>query len=399
LIIEAWRSVRGAYRPVQPIERPLVELSGRTGGDDVDKDDRELVELKRRIAALTDEARKNVDAWQRSQRREMALLEADSLGTLFERVTTDLRTSYRLAAVTLVLGDPEREVRHLLATQGQHGVAHKDVLFVDSVPAIAPQLAARHTPWLGRFARPDHTPLFPSDDRLQSVALLPLRREAHLIGSLNLGSEDRGRFTRHLATDFLHHLAVIAAFCLENGVNRARLVRSGLTDSLTGWHNRRYLQTRLREEIARSQRDHSALTCLMIDVDHFKKINDQHGHLVGDEILRQVAQRIGTEVRDSDVSARYGGEEFVVLLPRTSIDAGLLLAERMRRSVLAKSFELPDVGEAIAVTVSIGVAEHRGDPGTNDLPRAAEQLVARADDALYQAKAKGRNAVVHADDR
>jgi diguanylate cyclase (GGDEF)-like protein len=192
---------------------------------------------------------------------------------------------------------------------------------------------------------------------------------------------------------------VIAAFCLENAINRARLVRSGLTDVLTGWHNRRYLQTRLHEEIARSQRDQSALTCLMIDVDYFKKINDQYGHLAGDEILRQVARRIEIEVRDSDVSARYGGEEFVVLLPRTGIGAGRLLAERMRNAVLAEQFVLPGVAEPVAVTVSIGVAEHGSMPGTEDLSVAAERLIAFADDALYVAKASGRNTVVEAGNR
>ena len=220
-----------------------------------------------------------------------------------------------------------------------------------------------HRPWLGKFTRADHAPLFPGGARLQSVALLPLTREDRVIGSLNLGSDESSRFAGHLATDFLRHLAVIAAFCLENAVNRARLVRSGLTDALTGWRNRRYLQTRLHEELARSQRNKSALTCLMIDVDHFKKINDHYGHLAGDAILRQLARCIETEVRDSDVSARYGGEEFVILLPSTGIEAGRLLAERMRRAVSATLFELPGVSESAAVTVSIGVAEHRPSAG------------------------------------
>jgi two-component system cell cycle response regulator len=362
----------------------------------VDKDDRELVDLRRRIAALTDEARKNEEAWQRSQRREMELLEADSLDTLLDRLTTGLRESYRLAAVTLVLADPEHEVRHLLVAQGRRPAEHHGILFVDSVRTLVPHVVPGHAPWLGRFKRSDHGPFFPPRAPLQSVALLPLTREERIIGSLNLGSGESGRFGSHLATDFLRHLAVIAAFCLENAVNRARLVRSGLTDALTGWRNRRYLQTRLHEELARSQRNQSALTCLMIDVDHFKKINDHHGHLAGDAILRQLARCIETEVRDSDVSARYGGEEFVVLLPSTGIEAGRLLAERMRRAVSATLFELPGASESAAVTVSIGVAEHRPDPGSEDLKAAGERLIALADEALYEAKARGRNAVVHA---
>jgi diguanylate cyclase (GGDEF)-like protein len=359
-------------------------------------DDRELIDLRRRIAALTEEARKNEDAWQRSQRREMELLEAETLGTLFERLTTGLRMSYRLAAVTLVLADPDHEIRHLLMVQGQPPAELSAVLFVDSVHSLAPQLAPGRRPWLGRFVRSDHALLFPADAQLMSVALLPLTRQDRIIGSLNLGSGESRRFTENLATDFLHHLAVIAAFSLENAVNRARLIRSGLTDVLTGWHNRRYLQTRLHEELARSQREASALTCLMIDVDHFKKVNDRHGHLAGDEVLRQLAQCVESEVRNSDVSARYGGEEFVILLPGTGIEAGRLLAERIRNAVSNESFEVSSVAEPLPITVSIGVAVYRPGSKNDDLKVAGERLIALADLALYEAKAGGRNTVAQA---
>jgi uncharacterized protein YigA (DUF484 family) len=273
----------------------------------MDADDRELIDLRRRLAALTEGARKNEEAWQRSQRREMELLEADTLATLLDRLTNGLRQSYQLAAATLVLADPDHEVRHLLMAQGQPLTQFPQVLFVDSVHAAVPQLAAGRRPWLGKFKRSDHALLFPANAPLRSVALLPLTRQERIIGSLNMGSSESRRFSEELATDFLRHLAVIAAFCLENAVNRARLVRSGFTDVLTGWHNRRYLETRLHEELARCQRERTPLTCLMIDVDHFKKINDRLGHLAGDEVLRQLAHRINAEVRNSDVSARYGG--------------------------------------------------------------------------------------------
>ncbi|HET8697646.1 MAG TPA: DUF484 family protein, partial [Gammaproteobacteria bacterium] len=240
----------------------------------MDADDRELIELRRRIAALTDEARKNEEAWQRSHRREMDLLEADTLGTLLDRLTAGLRESYRLEAVTLVLADPDHEIRHLLMVQGQKAASYSAVLFVDSVHALVPHVASRRRPWLGPFSPVDHALLFPPQAPLASVCLLALTRQDRVIGCLNMGSSEARRFTGQLATDFLHHLAVIAAFCLENSVNRARLVRSGITDVLTGWHNRRYLQTRLHEELARCRRERSALTCLMIDVDHFKRIND-----------------------------------------------------------------------------------------------------------------------------
>jgi diguanylate cyclase (GGDEF)-like protein len=133
----------------------------------------------------------------------------------------------------------------------------------------------------------------------------------------------------------------------------------------------------------------------MIDVDHFKSVNDRFGHLAGDEVLRQLAHCIAGEVRGSDVSARYGGEEFVVLLPGTGIAAGFVLAERIRAAVAAEPFELPFVSP-LPVTVSIGVAEHSPTVDERDLKVAGEHLLALADVALYEAKAGGRNAVARA---
>jgi two-component system cell cycle response regulator len=362
----------------------------------MDADARELIELRRRLATLTQEARTNEEAWQRSQRREMELLETDTLAGLLRKLTSGLRDSYQLAATTLVLADPDHEVRHLLMAQGEPLTRFPHVLFVDSVHALAPQLAAGRRPWLGKFTRSDHALLFPANAQPLSVALLPLTRQERIIGSLNMGSSESRRFSQELATDFLHHLGVIAAFALENAVNRARLVRSGLTDVLTGWHNRRYLQTRLHEELARCRRELTPLTCLMIDVDHFKTINDRFGHLAGDEVLRQLAQCINAEVRSSDVSARYGGEEFVILLPNTGAEAGTLLAERVRDAVAGEVFKLHDVEHPLPITVSIGVAEHRPGRTELDLKLAGERLIALADLALYEAKAGGRNIVAQA---
>jgi two-component system cell cycle response regulator len=200
----------------------------------VQPEDREIIELRRRIATLKDEARKNEDAWRRAQQREMQLLDAETLGALLVRLTEGLAQSYRLRATTLALADPHHEIRHLLMGFGDDPRNYGAVLFVDAVQALAPQLAAGARPWLGRYESVDHQLLFPAAGDLKSVAILPLVRQGRVVGSLNLGSNDAARFTESLATDFLHHLAVIAAFALENAVNRARLVRSGFTDVLTG---------------------------------------------------------------------------------------------------------------------------------------------------------------------
>lgn len=123
---------------------------------ETDDHERELTQLRRRLAALTEEARKNDDAWRRAQSREMELLEADTLDALLERLTAGMRASYRLDAATLVIADPDHEIRRLLAPHGPHA----DVLFVDSVQGVAPAVAAGRRPWLGRFNPADHTLLF-----------------------------------------------------------------------------------------------------------------------------------------------------------------------------------------------------------------------------------------------
>jgi diguanylate cyclase (GGDEF)-like protein len=179
---------------------------------------------------------------------------------------------------------------------------------------------------------------------------------------------------------------------LENAVNRARLMRSGFTDVLTGWHNRRYLQVRLTEELARARRDQSSLVCLMLDLDHFKLVNDTYGHAAGDEVLRELAHRVELQVRASDVAARYGGEEFVVLMPHTDVRSGQLLAERIRQAVSATPVVFDDDRE-VAITASIGIAVALPGKDEKDLKTLGDSLIARADVALYRAKAAGRNRI------
>jgi two-component system, cell cycle response regulator len=360
----------------------------------LEEPDLELVELRRRIAKLKEEARKNEEAWQRSQRREMALLDADDLPALLAELTEGLRRSYRLLAATLALVDPHHDIRHLLDSRGEAPAVIRHVTFVDGVDDVAPQLPGRVRPWLGTYLAADHAALFPGVPNVASVALLPLMRHGRAVGSLHFGSGEAHRFTQQHATDFLHHLGIIAAFCLENAVNRAHLVRSGFTDVLTGWHNRRYLQSRLKEELARSQREGVPLSCLVFDVDHFKAVNDNYGHGVGDEVLRQLARRIEGEVRSSDVSARYGGEEFVLLLPRTSLETGRVLAERIRSAVAGRPFHVAPEVAPLTVTISIGLAAYEPGAAPEDPLIVGERLIARADLALYEAKSAGRNMVV-----
>jgi diguanylate cyclase (GGDEF)-like protein len=348
------------------------------------------------MGRLTEEARRNETAWQQSQRRELALLEAEDLPTLLHRMTVGLRASFRLQAASLRLLDPDHEIRTLLGDRGRGAGCFEHVQYVDDTDRLAMCPPARLRPWLGTFDEAVHRDVFAAGAAPASVALLPLVRRTRVLGSLHLGSSDPQRFTRSHATDFLHHLACIAAVSLESSINAERLVQRQSLDALTGWHNRRYLQTRLREELARSQRDGTSLVCLMLDIDHFKRVNDEHGHLAGDTVLRETAARIGSVIRDSDIAARYGGEEFIVLMPQTGLEAGGRLAERIRGAVSGEAFCVGERSEALAITVSIGLAEFSPDVDARDPDAAATRLVGNADRALYEAKAAGRNLVVPA---
>ncbi|HZF25423.1 MAG TPA: sensor domain-containing diguanylate cyclase [Steroidobacteraceae bacterium] len=356
----------------------------------------EIRELRARLHALTGEAATNEVILRKTQERELELLKAESLPVLLRALVTGLAGSYSLDAVTLVLLDPQHEIRHLLIGSGEHLEEFPGVMFVESLTALAPAFVALHRPWLGPYIGSDHQLLFPGGRPLRSIALIPLTRQDRLTGTLNFGSTDEKRFTRHHATDFLAHLGVIAAVCIENTINRARLLRSGMTDFLTGWHNRRYLHTRIKEELARAQRHGSSVACLMIDVDHFKQTNDIHGHLAGDQVLRELAQRIDGQIRGSDTAARFGGDEFAILLPDTGVVEAAHLAERIRQIVCSAPIDLGD-SRTLALSLSIGAAAIEPRREERDLKAMADRLLAEADSALYRAKAQGRGRVEASD--
>ena len=159
------------------------------------------------------------------------------------------------------------------------------------------------------------------------------------------------------------------------------------TDSLTGVYNRRTFKELAEPQLSRSRRGHLPVSLLMLDLDHFKRINDTYGHLAGDDVLKAFAVLVRNCLRKEDLLARYGGEEFVVLLPGAAPPAAAILAERIREEVAARPFDAN--GHLVRVTVSQGVASEAGDT----LP-SLEAMLGRADEALYSAKNQGRNRVV-----
>jgi diguanylate cyclase (GGDEF)-like protein len=165
-----------------------------------------------------------------------------------------------------------------------------------------------------------------------------------------------------------------------------RLQALSVTDALTDIANRRAFDERLDVEVERARRYHTALTLVMLDLDHFKDLNDRFGHLAGDEVLKEVAAVLEREKRAGDLVARYGGEEFAAILPHTDGRASVAWAERVRRRLAALRVPGPD-GTTLGITASFGVAEATDEQG-------GHRLLDDADRALYRAKRRGRNRVV-----
>jgi two-component system, cell cycle response regulator len=164
-------------------------------------------------------------------------------------------------------------------------------------------------------------------------------------------------------------------------------IELAITDALTGLHNRRYMETHIAGLVEQALSRGQPLAVLVLDIDHFKLVNDTHGHDAGDEVLREFALRVRKAIRGIDLACRYGGEEFVVVMPETDLAAATAVAERLRRRIASEPFPIQRGAQGIDVTISIGIAVLGG----ND---DAASVIKRADQALYRAKRNGRNRVV-----
>lgn len=217
----------------------------------------------------------------------------------------------------------------------------------------------------------------------RTVALMatPLNSRNRTIGVMEAVSNDPQRIFDDEDLSFFQQIASLAAIAIENSI----LYEQAIKDPLTGLFIRRYFEENLQAEMDRSRRYGRDLSVVLFDLDFFKRINDTHGHAIGDRVLRTVGRLLQENCRSSDIPCRFGGEEFIVLLPETDCDRAVVFAERFRRALEIETIETQNT--SVQITVSGGISCACGEK------IEAYELFRQADEALYRVKANGRNAV------
>jgi diguanylate cyclase (GGDEF)-like protein len=221
---------------------------------------------------------------------------------------------------------------------------------------------------------------------VRSIAVIPLLQLEQVLGVIYLESSSHSHCFEQRHQSFLATFAAHTSIALNN----VQLYKRATTDDLTGLYTRQYIDERLAQEIERAKRYQRPFSILMVDLDHFKQVNDTFGHTTGDLVLQIVADILTEELRDSDIAGRLGGEEFIIILGETELDGAINFAERIREEIESK--EIVKDNKIIKVTASIGLACYK-----LSHKERVERLIEEADKALYQAKSNGRNRVVISD--
>lgn len=353
----------------------------------------EICVLQSHLDGLLTCIRQNDLTLHRFQDLETHLLTLNSLTELIEHVLDETQSVFELERISLCLVDQKNELQQFLLEDGVQAEKVANLVLLQSDSPFKRLFGKAIKPYLGPYQKQKCGSFFPEAKPTPcSVALIPLHRRGRYLGSFNLGSVDAERYSATMATNFLERLSCVLSVCLENTLNYELLNRTSLIDTLTGVNNRRFFDQRISEEIDRAQRSGDSVSCIFLDIDHFKTINDTFGHQMGDQVLADVARDIKSQLRNSDVLARYGGEEFVALLSANELKAKEA-AERIRECVEKYCLKSKD-GRTIRVTLSAGVATFEPDSSNTKAPVEVTQLIDLADKALYEAKRSGRNRVI-----
>jgi diguanylate cyclase (GGDEF)-like protein len=353
----------------------------------------DLLVLQSHLESMIDRAKLNSDALRRFQAFEMRLLNLNSLADMVDHLLEDAKDYFDIDIIGLCLVDEKAEISKFLQESGYDYSAKKGLILLDNKSKLLSAFGLSARPYIGPYKSEKCDGFFSDfEDKPASVAITPLKRRGKYLGTLNLGSYQADRLADTMGTDFVEHLASIVGVCLENNLNFETIRRTSFIDSLTGVNNRHFFEQRIREELDRCQRSSAPLSCLFIDIDFFKSVNDKHGHQAGDKVLSEVASAVKTQLRNNDVLARYGGEEFIALLTNINQAMALEIAERIRKTIHSLHVKL-DEG-TISVTISIGSSTYLPAPAAFPVESdIADKLIKLADAALYKAKRNGRNRV------
>lgn len=314
---------------------------------------------------------------------ERTLLQAESLDHWCARAATPPGGG----SARLLLADATHELQPLVRGSCESAEGALPVDFAPGLAGLAPHLLTLRSTWRGEYHAADHALLFPGMPALRHVAILPLCRADRVAGLFNVAGHDGAAPFDGVAAGLLDHAADVLLASLDRHLEHARVLRGGLVDPLTGWNSSRYLQARLREEIARAQREHGSVSCLVVDVDRLQSVNDELGYGAGDRALQELAARIESQVRASDTAARIGSDAFAVVLPGTEAPLAAPLAQRILAAVRSGAVDT-GAGQTRELRVSIGVAGCRPQPG-QDRKSISDQLLADAVAALHRAKRGG----------
>jgi diguanylate cyclase (GGDEF)-like protein len=225
---------------------------------------------------------------------------------------------------------------------------------------------------------------------IRSYLVIPVCLHDQVLGLLRLNGETPGQFSAEDASR-LQPLANAAAIALENARLFGEVQRLAITDGLTGTYNRRHFFELASRELSRARRYGHSLSAIMLDIDHFKQVNDTYGHAVGDQVLTALANRCKSNIRNVDILGRYGGEEFAIILPATVLSGARSMAERLRLCVA--DVPVPTERGNLTVTISLGVASNAQAQDQDQDEEDVAAFLNRADAAMYAAKQAGRNRV------
>jgi len=330
-------------------------------------------ELKQYVADVMKRLRENERLFSRMFELESKVLSATDPEDLCFTLLRGLRTGFSLDMVRFWF-----DRSSFMGNCQLEGLSERDLVWLEKGEIANMGLLGKHVCLISLSQDKGFAWLEKQDEHLASMALLVLGNPEKPFGILGMGSVEAERFSPDQSVDFLQHLAQVVGLSLENAIARERLARISITDSLTGSHNRRFLQPHSHQPLSQWFGKGSQVACLYFDVDGFKAVNDRLGHEAGDDLLTAIASTAQQFVREKDPLIRMGGDEFVLLLPGCSEAKASEIAGR----IVQGCGELSVQDEK--ASISMGIAYSAED---RDMP--VKQLIGSADQAMYVAKALG----------